>query len=94
MTTATENILMPPVLALVFLILGWPYARFVAGGRPLNQVQKKMLFYGFWFILGMGYLVLIASKLRLPDWMWVAMIIAWAMLLAALAWWRSRRIGL
>ena len=89
MTTATQNILVPPVLALVFLVLGWPYARLVAGNRPLNPVQRKMLVYGFWFVLGMGYLVLTASKLRFPDWMWVAMIMAWAVFLAALAWWRS-----
>jgi hypothetical protein len=91
MGNVTQNILMPPVLALVFLVLGWPYARLASGGRPLNPVQKKMLLYGFWFVLGMGYLVLLASKLRLPDWMWAAMIIGWAIFLAALAWWRSTR---
>ena len=91
MKIGTEDVLMPLALALVFLILGWPYARSVSGGRPLNPVQRKMLLYGFWYVLGMGYLVVAANALRLPDWMWVAVIVAWSLLLALVAWGRYRQ---
>ena len=91
MRIGIEDVLMPPALALVFLGLGWPYARSVSGGRPLNSVQKKMLLYGFWYVLGMGYLVMTAGALRLPNWAWVASIVTWSLLLAFIAWWRHRR---
>lgn len=91
MKIGIEDLLMPPALALLFLILGWPYSRSVSGGRPLNVIQLKMLRYGFWYVLGMGYLVITAKVLRLPDWMWVALIVIWSLLLALLAWWRNRQ---
>lgn len=91
MKIGIEDVLMPPALALVFLVLGWPYARVLRGGKPLNTVQKKMLMYGFWYVLGMGYMVVTASALRLPEWTWIALIVAWSFLLALFAWLRYRQ---
>ncbi len=86
-----DYILGPPILGLIFLLLGWAYARLVSAGRPLNPVQRKMLFYGFFFVLGMGYsMALVASLHRHGKWA-LALTAGWGALLGFLAWWRYRR---
>jgi hypothetical protein len=75
-------------LALVFLMLGWPYARIVGGGR-LNPFQRKMLFYGFFFVLGMGYSMAIVAALG-GQGKWALVLTAiWGALVGLVAWRRS-----
>lgn len=80
----------PPVLALVFLLLGWPYARVVAAGRPLSKVQRVALRYGFAYVLGMGYLMAIVSTLGWKGHWAIVLTVIWALVLALLAWRRHR----
>jgi hypothetical protein len=85
-----DYILGPPIVGLIFLFLGRPYARLVSAGRPLSPIQRKMLFYGFFFVLGMGYsMALIASLHRQGKWA-VVLTVGWGALLFFLALWRHR----
>jgi hypothetical protein len=86
-----DYILGPPILALVFLVLGWPYARMVGGGRRLNPVQGKMVFYGFFFVLGMGYSIAAASALGWRGKWALVLTACWGVVVGFLAWGHSRR---
>jgi len=86
-----DYILGPPILALVFIVFRWPYARMVGGGRRLNPVQRKMLFYGFFFVLGMGYLMASVSAIGWQGKWALVLTAAWGAVLGFLVWWRSRR---
>ncbi len=87
------DILAPPIIALVFLALGWISSRNIAGGRPLSSQMKKGLFYGFFFVLGMGYSMAIVAMLDWPRPTWIVLTVAWALLLALVAWRRTRRVS-
>jgi hypothetical protein len=51
-------------LALIFLLLSWLYGRLVSGGQPLNTFKRGILAYGFVFVLGMGYIMLLVADLH------------------------------
>lgn len=85
------DILMPAVVSVAFLLLSWSYARSINRGRPLRPTQQKMLYYGFSFVLGAGYLALSGAVLRWPMARWVWLIVGWGVLLASVAWWRRKR---
>lgn len=91
MTNHLDFIFGPLVLGLVFLLLGWPFARLMRGGRALNGVQRKMLLYGFLFVLGMGYSMALGALLHWQGSSSIALTLAWVMILAFAAWTRSRR---
>jgi hypothetical protein len=76
----------PPILAIVFLILGWPYARLVRAGRQLTQAQRAMLRYGFFFVLGMGYSMALGASLGWQGKRAIALTVGWAMFLGGLVW--------
>jgi hypothetical protein len=85
------DLLAPPAGAIVWLLLSWLYARSVSLGRPLNRIQKGMIGYGLLFVLGMGYLIMFGGALSWSKASMFSMIAAWAVLVAALAGWRSKR---
>jgi hypothetical protein len=78
-------------MALVFLVLGWPYARMVGGGRQLNPIQRKMLSYGFIFVLGMGYSMATASALEWQGSSALILTAVWGIVVGFIAWWRTQR---
>lgn len=84
-----DYILGPPILGAVFLLLGWPYARLLRAGQPLTEVQQEMLRYGFFFVLGMGYAMVLAASLGIPGKWALALTGAWGAALAWLAWYRQ-----
>lgn len=86
-----DYILGPPILALLFLVFGWLYGRMVGGGRRLNPVQRKILRYGFFFVLGMGYLMALVSAIGWQGKWALVLTAAWGAVLGFLAWRRSRR---
>ena len=86
-----DYILGPPIMALVFLVFAWPYARMVGRDRRLNPVQRRMLLYGFFFVLGMGYLMATVSAIGWQGKRALVLTAAWAAALGFLARWRSRR---
>jgi hypothetical protein len=81
---------MPFLIALVFLALGWFSTRAIYAGRELPSHMKKALIYGFFFILGTSYLMLFAGKLNWSDPVLFTAIGGWGALLCSIAW-RYRR---
>jgi hypothetical protein len=79
-----------PVVALVFLFLSWSYCRSVRRGQPLTLTMRKMLLYGFIFVLCTGYSFAIASMLGWRNAPWPLFGVAWVLLLSVVAWRRSR----
>lgn len=85
------DILAPGIIALVFLALGWISSRSIAGGGPLSLRMRKGLFYVFFFVLGMGYSMAVVAMFGWPRSLWIVFTVAWALMLAAIAWWRYRQ---
>ncbi len=85
------DISVPGLGALVVLFLSWSAARSINAGRRLSSTQRRVVSYGFFFALGMGYLMLIASELHWPDSLLFVLIGAFAVLLAAVAWFQHRQ---
>ena len=85
------DIMLPPVLAIVVLLLGWGSTRAINGGRPLNPIQRIMFSFSFWFVLGAGYSMVVVGALHWPHWAWIPPTVLWAALLAIVAWRRHRR---
>jgi hypothetical protein len=84
------DIILPPVVASIFLGLGWTSSRAIAGGGPLSSHMKKMLFYSSLFVLGMGYSMSFVVMLGWPRPLWIVFTATWALLLMLMAWWRHR----
>ena len=58
-----------PIIALLSVLLGWSYGRSIRRGQPLTPTMRKMLLYGFLYVLGSGYSFALASMLgweRIP----------------------------
>jgi hypothetical protein len=53
--------------------------------------MKKVLFYGFFFVLGMSYSMAIVAMAGLPRYLWIVFTLVWAGLLGSIAWWRYRK---
>ncbi len=85
------DILGPPVLGVAFLFLSWSQMRMTRGRDGLTSYDKKLLTYGFLFVVGLGYLVLLARELHWPDSLMYVAIGAWGVLLAFIAWRRYQR---
>lgn len=85
------DIFAPGILALIFLALGWISSRSIAGGGPLSSQMRKGLFYGFFFVLGMGYSMAVVAMFGWPRPLWIVFTVAWALLLASIAWGRYRQ---
>jgi len=85
------NLLGPPIVAVVFLGLGWGWAKAVRRGRPLTLFMKVMLMYGSLFMLGMGYAMAFGDPLATvlnmsPKRAWIPVSIVWAFALGIVAW--------
>jgi hypothetical protein len=91
--TDLVNIFAPPVLTLTFGGICYLWARAVRRGRPLTQLQRKMIFYATAFAIGMTYAILFQDTLgALVHWKnaWIATLVLWFFLLAIVAWLRNR----
>ena len=87
----------PPIITLVVLVLGYVQSWIIRRGQPLTSIQRKLLFYGTVFTLGMCYAIAFQDELAaLFHWQssWIAVMVAWGALLAAIAWMRHRRDAL
>lgn len=78
-------------LALIFLLLSWFYGRVVSAGRPLNAFKRRVLGYGFAFVLGMGSLMVLVADLHWSKELLFPMIGGWGGVVGLVAWWRYRR---
>jgi hypothetical protein len=91
MTSALKDLGVVVGITLIFLGLSWSYMRSINVGRPLRPIQRKMLFYGFIFVLGMGCMMLLVTDLHWPKQLLFTLIGIWGVLVAATAWWRYRQ---
>ena len=91
MTFDWIDVLAPPIVAAVVLLLGWLATRSINGGRPLNPIQRIMAFFSFWFVLGTGYSMILVGALHWPHWAWIPPALVWTLLLSFFAWRRYRR---
>jgi tryptophan-rich sensory protein len=86
-------IFFPPILTLIVIALGYSQSRSIRGGKPLSSIQRKLMFYMPAFVLGMGYAMAFHEQLAaLFRWenAWIAVMVVWGALLAAIAWMRYR----
>jgi hypothetical protein len=91
MTSALTDLGVVVGITLIFLALSWSYMRSINVGRPLRPIQRKMLFYGFIFVLGMGCVMLLVTDLHWPKQLLFPLIGIWGVLVAATAGWRYRQ---
>ncbi len=54
-------------VALIFLAVSWAFGRVVGGGGQLNAFKRRLLLYGFVFVLGEAYVMMFASNLHWPK---------------------------
>jgi hypothetical protein len=84
------DILVPLVGALIVQFLTWSQMRSIRRGQPLTPFMKGLLGYGFFALLGMGYLIAAGSRsyLRWPDGALYSLIFLWFALLGFIAYWQ------
>ena len=76
-----SDVLVATGLALIFLLLAWLWGRATSAGKRLNPFKRRLLFYGFVFVLGMGYIMTFVADLRWPrTWLFPA-IACWGVVL-------------
>jgi hypothetical protein len=90
------QILFPPLGGLIWLFLSWGWCRTVRGGGPLTTVQKRIMLFGFLFVVGMVYLMAWNDQLSagagLPGRLvWIPSSIAWGVILGVIAWEKYRK---
>ena len=78
-------------LALTFFLLAWLWGRTTSAGKPLNTFKKGFLIYGFTFVLGMGYIMVLVADLKWPRTLLFPAIGCWGVVLGFVAWLRYRR---
>jgi len=77
-------------VALLFLLLAWVSGRVLSGGEPLSRFKRMVLVYGFAFVLGTGYLMMLVADFHLRRERLFPAIVVWGAAVAAVAWWRGR----
>jgi Ca2+/Na+ antiporter len=85
-----DDLLMPPVVTLVFLFIFWAFTRSLRG-RHLDGVQRKLIGYGCLVVLGGSYICVLGRALGWPVARWNEAAVVWAVLVILFAWWRYKR---
>lgn len=78
-------------VALIFLLLTWLSGRALSGGGTLNSFKRGALIYGFVFVLGMGYVMLLVADMHWPKVVLFPAIGGWGCIVMLVARWRYRR---
>lgn len=89
-TTYMTDFLVATGVGLTFFSLGWLATRAIFLGKSPPRHLKTALVYGFLFILGMTYIMMIVSWLNWAPRTIVAAVLIWGALLAYIGW---RRVG-
>jgi hypothetical protein len=84
---------LPPICAVIAWAVNYSLMSGVMGGRPLTPLQKTLNLYLFLAVLGIGYVMGATKLLSLsPSSLWLTLP-ALVIFLAAIGWWRHKRIG-
>ena len=86
-----SDVLVATGLALIFLLLAWLWGRATSAGKPLNRFKRSLLLYGFFFVLGMGYIMTFVADLKWPQSLLFPAIACWGVVLGLVAWVSYRR---
>jgi hypothetical protein len=77
-----DDLVEPPIVAAIWVLLTWLWARGVNSAAKLDQLttfQRFGIVYGAWFFLGMAYILnIVVGALHLPGGNGVGLIVAWA----------------
>src|ERR1700676_487377 len=79
------DFLVATVGSLAFLLLGWVTTRGVFLGKPAPLHMRTTLVYGFFFILGMAYIMMIVSWMDWQPRVIYVLVVPWGALLSYLA---------
>ena len=94
MNIPISDVVAPVAGAGVFLLLSYPYLKAIRRDKPLTPFMRGLLLYGFFFILGLGYLMLAIGDFDLPpSVLWVGGPL-WGGVIIFVVWWRHRRKSL
>jgi hypothetical protein len=63
--------------ALIFLLLSWLRHRTPTSGMAIKSFKIRLLVYGFVFVLGEGYLIVIFADLKWPKILLFLAIASW-----------------
>jgi hypothetical protein len=72
-----SNLMVAIGFALIFLLLSWLRGRTTGGGLALNSFKIRLLVYGFVFLLGEGYLMVLFADLKWPRTLLFLAIASW-----------------
>jgi hypothetical protein len=89
-----DDLIEPPILAVIWVVLSWAWARGVNRAANLDQLtafQKIGIVYGAWFFLGLGYILNVAQALRLSEGNWIVLTVGWVAVLSGTGYWRYMR---
>jgi uncharacterized membrane protein len=86
-----SDLVVATVLALILLFLSWLSGRATGRGKPLNRFKRRLLTFSFIFVLGMGYMMALVSDLKWSRTLLFPAIVCWGLVVAAVAWYCSRR---
>ena len=81
-----NNLIIAGCLALLFLLLYWIRGRNRSGWLPLRLFKVRVLAYGFLFVLGEVYLMVLFADLRWPRPLLFLTIASWGVLLSPGRW--------
>jgi hypothetical protein len=73
---------MPPIVAGIFHVSAWAHYRQINREAPLTTDQRRTTKYVDWFVLGMGYLMVLSVAFDWPKLVWMLLCVVWAVSLA------------
>jgi hypothetical protein len=79
------DVLAPIIVPLFTALVGWGVMRRIQAGGPLSSYQKGLLFYGFIFVVGAGYSMMLVFRLDLPKPLWLLLTVMWAAIIGKIA---------
>jgi hypothetical protein len=86
------GVVFPPIGALIVFGGAYTVARAVAGGRPVSQLTKTILWFSSLLALGIGYDMGFTKLLGFsPETLWVTLPL-WGVALIFLTRWRHKRM--
>jgi hypothetical protein len=86
-----SNLVVAGGFALIFLLLSWLRHRTPTAGMAIKSFKIRLLVYGFVFVLGEGYLIVIFADLKWPKILLFLAIASWGVLLGSGVWYRHQR---
>lgn len=86
-----SNLILASGFALIFLLLTWLRGRKTRRGSALKSLKLRLVLYGFGFVAGEVYLMVLFADLKWPRILLFFAIASWGVLLGAGAWYRDHR---